>query len=260
MFKESEEFYYELAKQPKSWEAEGSKKILSVIDKYVPLGGYFLEVGCGTGVIFSYLRKDIKYTGVDISDYALKKAAELNPGTRFIKASCRNLPFPDNYFDFVFGNQVVEHFFEPKKSLLEILRVLKPEGRGMLIGPNLDFPLSLPNAVRGRDWFYKLYFRILRLYDYFLRVFGVYNFRTVSYNFTEQTGRYEKPDDDLRYVLSAYEVIKFLERNKSRVEFIPTNSGVTGFKQKIRRLISHFPAMNYFGYGLYIIFRNEKNI
>ncbi len=48
-----------------------------------------------------------------------------------IKADLTNLPFPDNTFDLIFCNHVLEHIKEDEKAIKELFRVMKPGGTGI---------------------------------------------------------------------------------------------------------------------------------
>jgi SAM-dependent methyltransferase len=49
-----------------------------------------------------------------------------------------NLPFPDDYWDFVIASHVLEHFYDPIKSLKEWHRVIKNHGYIFLIVPHKE--------------------------------------------------------------------------------------------------------------------------
>ena len=51
------------------------------------------------------------------------------------------LPFPDNCFDVVTANMVLEHLAEPGRVLAEVARVLRPGGRFVFVTPNRNHPL-----------------------------------------------------------------------------------------------------------------------
>lgn len=85
-----------------------------------------LDVGCGEGFLMRVLRKAMpstEWTGVDLSEPALKQAREQNPGVTFRQASVYELPFEDGAFDAVLCAEVLEHVEEPDRALKELLRV-----------------------------------------------------------------------------------------------------------------------------------------
>lgn len=63
--------------------------------------------------------------GVDIDDAVLK-----NPGMdrAIVIQLGEDLPFPDNYFDLIYSDWVLEHVDTPEKFAAEVYRVLKPGG------------------------------------------------------------------------------------------------------------------------------------
>lgn len=52
-----------------------------------------------------------------------------------VKMDVHNIPFPDNSFDVVFCNHVLEHVTDDIKACSEINRVLKPTGWGIMQSP-----------------------------------------------------------------------------------------------------------------------------
>jgi ubiquinone/menaquinone biosynthesis C-methylase UbiE len=99
--------------------------------------GKVLDSGCGPGFIIIELAKkftECEFVGIDLSEPLLEIAGNknqkegLNERTKFLKADVLNIPFPDNYFDFVININMLHLVAEPVIMLNEIQRVLKPEG------------------------------------------------------------------------------------------------------------------------------------
>lgn len=93
-----------------------------------------LEVGAGSGIDLLYLAKKYKIRAfyLDFSGKALekfkKRMRKCSLKCKIIKADLRKIPYPDNYFDIVFSNGVLEHFKNPLKVILEQKRVLRKGG------------------------------------------------------------------------------------------------------------------------------------
>jgi ubiquinone/menaquinone biosynthesis C-methylase UbiE len=97
-----------------------------------------LEAGCGPGVFLQKLANlyaDHNITGIDISEHRIGEANKKLAGVknaRAIKADIYQLPFPDNYFDFIFSRFLFEYLRYPVAAAKELLRVCKPDGKILL--------------------------------------------------------------------------------------------------------------------------------
>jgi ubiquinone biosynthesis O-methyltransferase len=100
-----------------------------------------LEVGCGQGDFSMYLsNKGADITGCDFSGFAIdiarEKTALKKSAANFLVADAQNLPFENNSFDIVFSCECLEHVNDPRKTLKELHRVLKPGGKLVLTTEN----------------------------------------------------------------------------------------------------------------------------
>lgn len=123
-----------------------------------------LDLCCGTGDLAIDLAQlaqaDAKVIGLDYSPPMLERAREkasrvkLNCQLTFINGDVTDLPFPDNYFDctgisFAFRNLIYKNP-RTERYLKEIVRVLKPEGRFVIVESSQP-----PNPfIRMLDHFY----------------------------------------------------------------------------------------------------------
>ncbi len=101
-----------------------------------------LDVGCGGGKTVSKLCSMVgngKVCGIDYSELCVSKSKKLNSknilcGKAQIKqASVSSLPFSDNTFDFVTAVETYYFWQDKPNDLKEILRVLKPGGKILMV-------------------------------------------------------------------------------------------------------------------------------
>ncbi|ASE60389.1 SAM-dependent methyltransferase [Chryseobacterium indologenes] len=110
-----------------------------------------LEIGHGNGghvkSIFS-LAKNLKYTGIDISETMYHEARKLNKDfenqANFVLYDGNKLPFENNVFDKIFTVNTVYFWENPIEFLNEIYRVLKDDGIFVLTFGQRDFMEKLP--------------------------------------------------------------------------------------------------------------------
>ena len=93
-------------------------------------GDRVLDVGCGKGFQLVELQKAVPgllVSGIDISDYALKNAHE-NVRDFLILGTAAKLPYPDNYFDYVFSINTLHNLVLP--DLFSAVREMQRVSRG----------------------------------------------------------------------------------------------------------------------------------
>lgn len=114
-----------------------------------------LEVGCGAGAFHAQLSSGIEYWGVDPSDSA--QCVMSGRVHRFLLGCLEDVAtdLPDNYFDMIVINDVMEHT-PNHESFLLILKGKLAEG-GSLVGsvPNVRYVLNLKELLWKKDWAYQ---------------------------------------------------------------------------------------------------------
>lgn len=88
-----------------------------------------LDLGAGTGIMseFAYTcRDDLQFTAVDPAEGMLKFSAEY---IETHKGHAETLPFEEDSFEAILIGEALHHFTDIEKSIEEIVRVLKKEGK-----------------------------------------------------------------------------------------------------------------------------------
>ena len=100
-------------------------------------GERILEIGVGTGLNIRFYPKNAKIVAVEpkfeMLRRAVKRAENFDGKIFFISASVEFLPFKDDFFDSILGTFVFCEVGRPAKGFKELLRVLKPSGRLVLL-------------------------------------------------------------------------------------------------------------------------------
>lgn len=113
------------------------------LNEYLREGARWLDLGCGRSVLPSFRReaerrlvaRPQQAVGVDPEVASLVDNDSLD---HRIQAMGEALPFPDDHFDLVTANMLVEHLEEPEACFREVNRVLRPDGVFLFHTPNAD--------------------------------------------------------------------------------------------------------------------------
>lgn len=87
-----------------------------------------LDVGCGPGQYYSFLREhypNVTYTGLD---YSFAMIADHPGSDTLVRGKMDHLPFADDSFDVVMANHVLYFAPDVEQAIVEMQRVLKPGG------------------------------------------------------------------------------------------------------------------------------------
>ena len=104
---------------------------LDPILRILPRRAYVLDLGCGNGnPTARILARKFQVTGVDISDVQVRRARDLVPGARFLRADMTQVRFPPEAFDAVVMLYSLIHVPRRKHRplLSRIYRWLRPGG------------------------------------------------------------------------------------------------------------------------------------
>jgi ubiquinone/menaquinone biosynthesis C-methylase UbiE len=115
------------------------KKDAKRVAEKVPEGGAVLEVAPGPGYLAIELAKlgNYQIVGLDISQTFVKiaqtNAREAGVEIEFRQGDAARMPFDDEVFDFIVCRAAFKNFKEPMAALDEMYRVLKPNGKAVIL-------------------------------------------------------------------------------------------------------------------------------
>jgi ubiquinone/menaquinone biosynthesis C-methylase UbiE len=119
-------------------------------------GERVLDLGAGPGLLALLLADRVgrsgQVCGVDISEPLLAHARALaggRPELRWFRGDASALPLPDASFDAAISTQVLEYVSEVDAALAELHRVLRPQGRLVVVDTDWDSMVwSVPDRAR----------------------------------------------------------------------------------------------------------------
>ena len=121
-------------------------------------GKTYFDLGCGAGWASRLALREggAKHAiGLDFSRTALELARRHTPEVLWIQADGTALPVADASVDALHCNGALEHFPDVGKGLSEVARILKPQGRAVVILPNFYVVTEQPLELRLSYWGWK---------------------------------------------------------------------------------------------------------
>lgn len=108
----------------------------ALLDHLPPVEGKrCLELGCATGLTSYFLRqRGGEWTSCDFEEDHVRSARRL-VGDDVLLVPETEVPFPDDAFDVVLAINFLEHIEDDETYFREMLRVLKPGGRFLMMAP-----------------------------------------------------------------------------------------------------------------------------
>ena len=116
--------------------------------KAIPSGSRILEVAPGPGYLAIEIGKRGSYaiTGLDISktfvEIATANARRASVKVDFQHGNVAAMPFADNTFDFILCRAAFKNFSQPLEAMNEMHRVLRPQGRAVIIDLRKDASMA----------------------------------------------------------------------------------------------------------------------
>lgn len=119
-------------------------------------GSLVLDFGCGIGGVSIGIekKKKCRMVGFEIDkelvNFAVARSKHENTNCIFCLCVGERLPFKSNQFDFVMANHVLEHVKNAESCLMEMMRVLKTDGRAF-INPQNRLAIYAPGYSNWRN-------------------------------------------------------------------------------------------------------------
>ncbi|MFD0933072.1 class I SAM-dependent methyltransferase [Psychroflexus salinarum] len=116
-----------------------------------------LEVGCGQGTFVKQI-KDLYQTetwGIEYMESHAKEAQKVLD--KVFIGQCEKFidDLPDNYFDVIYFNDVLEHLFDPYMVLEKMKQKLTEKGKIISSLPNIRYHSALKMLILKKDWKYE---------------------------------------------------------------------------------------------------------
>jgi len=127
----------------------GQDRRLSMVRDWVDLDdARILDIGCGIG---TYVRRFRAFSddvyGIEVEEERVREASLELPNIQVARGE--SLPFPDDLFDLVFSNEVIEHVDDDRRTIAEAVRVTKVGGHVVTFAPNRLYPFETHGAYVG---------------------------------------------------------------------------------------------------------------
>jgi len=128
------------------WRLHRKKRIEKHVGK-----GKILDIGCGRGLFLDIMRRHgWSVMGVEFGEEAAEYASSAY-GIEVIEQATMSSKLPDEEFDVITMNHVLEHVYNPVETIRECERTLKNGGLLVVAVPNI---LSMQASFGNRDWFH----------------------------------------------------------------------------------------------------------
>jgi SAM-dependent methyltransferase len=148
------EILLNLSSKPNNYFYQSRQEMLAFIP---PAAQKILEVGCGGGTFGGLIKKsrNAEIWGVELDPEAAKDAAVVLDKVLVGDIIKLAPDLPDNYFDAIVFNDLLEHLPDPFSLLEKIKSKLAPGGAIVCSLPNVRYLINLKKLLWDKQWLYE---------------------------------------------------------------------------------------------------------
>ncbi len=161
---------------PSEYEVSGIIKRIEKLNAIQKIpNGINLDLGTGIGAYYSKIKEQSKSLfALDGEMQYLKgfKSNLPNDSNKIFLSKAENIAIKSDTFDSVFAIEVLEHVENLKSTILEVKRILKPNGLFYITVPNKYFPLENHMVEFGRYAVKGKYVPFLSMFDTIHKIIG----------------------------------------------------------------------------------------
>lgn len=243
-------YYPESAKGITEKQAQGFHHDLLAKSLELPAGSNLLDAGCGQGIVSIDLATRYKFniTGIDIVPYIIERAKKnlaaqpsgVQEMVEYKLMSYLELDMPENSFDGLYTVETLSHSPDLGKTLKELFRVLKPNGKAVFF----EYRIAPDSEFSPKE---KQYYELIKNGSSMLALddFRENNFSkllsSTGFSIISETNISENARKSLKrlrdYALIPYSIIKLLGLEK---RFINATTAVQFYNQADKGLLEYF--------------------
>jgi SAM-dependent methyltransferase len=106
-------------------------------------------LGFGGGAFLGVAERfNFELYGLEISESLCRLARDKYQANVFC-GDVKNAGYPTSFFDFIYTSHVIEHLYNPRETLQEFRRIIKPNGYLVIITPDISGRLA---KLTGKYW------------------------------------------------------------------------------------------------------------
>lgn len=188
------------------------RDILSELGHSLKSGSRILDFGCGAGEMVSeYRNAGYDAYGCDVN------LASHDALLRRIDPESYRLPFEDDFFDFVFSDQVLEHVQNHQLAFSEMRRVMKPGAIGLHIFPSKLKPteghvfVPLGGLIQNRYWL--TLWALLGIRNSFQKARGFREVVDLNFKYLRERTNYLSKSEIIAAVSAYFDNLTFAEKH-----------------------------------------------